>query len=319
MSQIPAQPDGRLAIPDAGREYTFGQLLRIALRQFWRNKWLALLWAFLIFLISLALSVGVEFLWLPVAFWTLDHQLGPTSMRLVSVAQYSFLAFAYIFLTRPLVEPYKWAAVASHTTGRLRWRELTRPWRSPWRGPFFACTFWCASLAAVILTGSWLAYTSTMRFAVRFGIKHHDPVGIALKVILDLGEGVALLVLILVPLIILAGFQRKVWPAFKDQLRILRAQPARFLGLVGIWMVAWILVSSLRRTLFAVTLSHWAPADVELGLCQLTIFISARLIHGLVLAPYMFLIASFFRAAYGLPLEPAAVSDSVVEESSDVR
>ena len=65
MSHPPAQLDTHLSDPGAGREYTFGQRLKIALRQFWRNKWRALGIALVVSFISAATHAGLNSLWWP--------------------------------------------------------------------------------------------------------------------------------------------------------------------------------------------------------------------------------------------------------------
>ena len=326
MTQTPAQLDGRFALAGAGREYTFGQLLKIALRQFWRNKWPALGVGLVVGLISVATRVGLVLAARPIREMAVHLASGPAISALL-VALVSVSTFLQTLLMVPLKAGYQWAVICSFPQHRMLWRDVFQPWKKPWRRPILLY-----ALALAIAMGSFTAAYSAWGYfvfswsALGPSMGWRSVAGQVLQVAGTIAAWVLLLLAtLLVTPVILSTSRPRLRRAFTEHFRIVRGQTRRVLAVVGIWVgleVAVVALYALAWRLIPVSiLFQWMGPPGTLGYyCFLaTVYAIPCLLRLIPLAVSLHLVAVIFRSAYGLPLEPMAPHDGRVENLAEAE
>jgi len=320
VSQIPAQPDGRFAHPGAGREYTFGQLLRIALRQFWLNKW-RVLWvglavSLLVVAARVVLSLVVRPLWPGIA------EASEPLRMLAIIAVRFLLAVLIALLTVPLMEGYKWATIRSFDRPRMEWADVFTALRLPWRKTvlLFALTLGAFSGIQNVAAWGW----SQLAIA---GTSAGPAVAWQPMLMILFGSAASMLALFLVRLltflvvpIVLSGGRMRLGEAFRENYRIIRGQPGRVLATVGIWTALELLAAMAAGLIMVIIVAVVGQASFFTMAGSGYLIVTVNILYSVVLlvpwAISLHLVAVIFRAAYGRPLnfDPAVIADLPVPD-----
>ena len=318
---LPVEPQG------PGREYTFGELLRIAWRQL-RATWKqAVGYAVLILLITVGLIVvlyvaaiaGVLIGFatnMTAALWI----LGPVGVLLVLA----------LFSTVILFEQgYLWSAVRSFDQDRMYWSDIMQPWRRPWLRPMVGYAVILAALqAAIWASASVLSFgiTSSPLLGALSSIPAATGAAQVGQILLwrTVGIIVELATLLVGPMVLMSDRPR-LFAAWREYVHLLRGQPKRLLAFVGL-LAGLTTLLELPKYVAALALAGAGPtaSPARLLLVGATSLYcpAAVLLFGLA---YNFVYAALLRAAYGLPLTPtgpaqrSAVPLAPLRLAGDVR
>jgi len=273
-----------------GLEYTFGNVLRAAWRQFARHWGAALGFGLLLLLtfagISVPLLIATGLLiWLAQGLATI-----PVTLLMGAVAQ----ALRYA-----LLQGYLWCVIRSFDRGRLIWGDVWQAWRSPWRWPLML-------LGLILFALDAMANLVDARM-ISPGLSSLPGGGGFMSDLFDVGllsTGLRLVLgvcTLLVGPILLASRKPRLRAAVGEHLRILRNQPRRVVGvallpLVGVLVMAAPAVYGLLAMRYGPGLSPEWPA--------LILKLIGMMITGVLWVFYQFIVAALWRSAYGLPLAP---------------
>jgi len=296
-----------LVVAGVGREYTFGQLVRIAwghLRRHWKRALgyglvLGLLWGGTILTVSVG-EFWIRYLW--------RNSLPGSPVVQFAVVWGTAILSSVLRAVCELVvfQGYLWCVVRGFDRERLAWGDIWRLWRAPWRRIFFAFVLAMTPVAALV---------PVVRAAVQHGLVGLSglaslPTSMAEYAIVTSLEGVMMgvfgavilsLTLFVSPLILSSDWPRlaSVW---RDHFAILRGRPRQVLAVVAVF-------AGLAQTIFtvyAITLAFMSQAFSSPYAAVAGMFCTYVATLGLMGAcdfVLQFLVATVFRAACGMSLE----------------
>ncbi|MBN2584833.1 MAG: hypothetical protein JXL80_17345 [Planctomycetes bacterium] len=297
--------------PGAGREYTFGQLLKIALRQLWRNKGRVLKFGLAVALLAAVAQGLTEFL-LNLLSDTVRVQLSEGQKIAISVALIALHTAANVVVTFLILEGYKWATIRGFDRPHMAWNDLLSPIRVPWRGSLLRLAALAAALSAAVSIANVLWFqTVIMRSAggPRFSLGWQQVIMIVLGLLgaLVVSYGRELLTLLTGP-VMLASPRPSLREGLRENWRILCGQPRRMLAVAGIYTGLMLLIHvivGLAMSLTRIAVGPGAYSSLwRVAAWQFLDRMALQMAHLVPLAVSLHLVAVLFRSAYGLPLEP---------------
>jgi len=269
----------------AGREYTFGDVLRAAWRQFARHWGAAL---------GYGLLLGLTFLGIGLAAGVAALVIGVFGFGELALVP----AFAVVHaLCYALLQGYLWCVIRSFDRGRLIWGEVFQAWRSPWRRPLMLLGLVLFGLGAVArLVDARMISPGLSSLTGGMSLNWMVHSGGFLSTGLSLGLGVCTL---LVGPILLAARKPRLRAAIGEHLRILRNQPRRVVG-VALLPIVGVLVMAAPVAYNLLAARHGAGLNSEWP--SLILGLVTRLMTGVLWVFYQFIVAALWRSVYGLSL-----------------